>query len=83
MTRRNMSMVPSWLHQNQHLCAGHTAYNETPNPSLMEHVLDLRKEAGLGSTEVQRSPSLMDHVIAMRQEIERLRAELGVSTAEA
>ena len=49
----------------------------------MEHVLDLRKEAGLGSTEVQRSPSLMDHVIAMRQEIERLRAELGVSTAEA
>ena len=28
MTRRDRSMVPSWLHQNQHLCAGHTAYHD-------------------------------------------------------
>ncbi|MDA7685336.1 hypothetical protein N8608_02085 [bacterium] len=58
-------------------------HNKMPKQTLMDHVIELRKEAGLGATEVQQPLSLMDHVIAMRQEIERLRAEAGISPAEA
>ena len=58
-------------------------HNEMPEQTLMDHVIEFRKEAGLGATEVQRPPSLMEHVIAMRQEIERLRAQLGTSPSAA
>ena len=44
-----------------------------PKQTLIDHVLALRKEAGLGETEAVRPPSLMDHVIALRQEVARLR----------
>ena len=56
-------------------------HNKMPKQTLIDHVIELRKEAGLGANEVQQPLSLMDHVIAMRQEIERLRAEAGISPA--
>ena len=44
-----------------------------PKQSLMDHVITLRNEAGLGTTEVQRPPSLMDHVIALSGDAQELR----------
>ena len=52
-------------------------HNEMPKQTLMDHVIELRKEAGLGATEVQRPPSLMDHVIVLRAEVQELRQQLG------
>ena len=52
-------------------------HNEMPKQTLMDHVIELRKEAGLGATEVQQPLSLMDHVIALRAEVQELRQQLG------
>lgn len=52
-------------------------HNEMPKQTLMDHVTELRKEAGLGATEVQRPLSLMDHIIALRAEVQELRQQSG------
>ena len=51
-------------------------HNEMPEQTLMDHVIELRKEAGLGATEVQLPPSLMEHIIALRAEVQELRQQL-------
>lgn len=66
----------------QRIQAALREHNEMPKQTLMDHVIELRKEAGLGTEAAERPQSLMDHVIAMRQEIERLRSEAGISPAE-
>ncbi len=52
-------------------------HNETSKQTLMNHVIELREEAGLGATEVQRPLSLMDHIIALRAEVQELRQQLS------
>ena len=52
-------------------------HNKVPKQILMDHVIELRKEAGLGVTEVQRPLSLMDHIIALRAEVQELRQQSG------
>ena len=48
----------------QRIQAALREHNEMPKQTLMDHVIELRKEAGLGTEAAERPQSLMDHVIA-------------------